>query len=130
MIIVDRQKFLELPAGVVYQKFEPHCIDSEICVKGETIRGSLETSLGKGIDWFYSSISDSVDSDDSEIYIDTIVKAYEELKEFNYDYEIQGRDGLFEENEYFVVYSKMDIEKLFNFIKKVRDSYPNLTGVI
>lgn len=103
--IVDRNTFLAMPQGTVYQKYEP-CVFGELEIKGETLAG--------GIDWFAWTLGPWFeDTNGSVEYFDLLEHARVSTEEIGpMDFEIQGRDGCFDEDQLFAVWSKEDVEGL------------------
>lgn len=93
MKVVSRKEFLVMPAGTLYTPFKP-CYTEGLAVKGET--------LDNGDDWFYTEL---VASSESCAGLDMLNNG-EELP-FNTDW--QGRDGAFDQDQKFIVYSPADV---------------------
>lgn len=108
MKIVNKEVFLELPANTVFTKYEP-CIMGELLIKGDTITDSK--------DFFYQQIADSIEWDNTTGFVDTLVKA-EKGESVGFDFNAEGRDGLFEENQLFAVWERKDVEQL---IKRLQE---------
>ncbi len=108
MKVVDRKEFLKLPAGTLYTLFKP-CYTDGLAIKHVTLDND---------DWFYTELIASTVEDNG----DTKLNNGEELP-FNADW--MGRDGGFDPEQMFIVYSPVDIfvfaETLAKLIKaKVR----------
>lgn len=114
--IVNRDQFLKLPNGVVYSRYQSLSMFSGLEVKEETLTN----------DWVYTSLMEFVDAHDSGEMADIMIKAEEEGTEFRLDVECGQRDGFFEGEEYFAIYDKEDILKLFERMKSVVESYPHV----
>ena len=112
MQIVDRKTFLALPVGTVYSKLPLDNMTYDfgpIEIKGET--------CGEN-DWFVQQlIGDFTDTSGSDDWC----VAFEELlgggQRF-IDYDIQGRDGLFDEKQRFAVFNRQDHEALIERLSK------------
>lgn len=100
MKIINRQQFLQLPAGVLFTKFEPSCFD-ELRIKGDTI----------GADFHAVTIADAIDADGTSDLLDKIHRA-EGGESLHMDFETVQRDGLFDEDQLFAVWEREDVEKL------------------
>lgn len=86
MRIVSRDELMKLPAGTVYQQWEP-CVLGELMIKGET----WET------DWLCRSLSADIE--------------YGERHEPSIELDTSfGRDGLFKLEQQYLVYEPADIE--------------------
>lgn len=110
MKLVNRDTFLTLPSGTVYAKYE-NCVFDDISIKLRTISSN---------DWEYISLDtvSFIDSDDSN-------NLYSELSDMQVGDSIGSinmdssyRDGLFEEQQLFMVYSKNDVKKIIDLLKK------------
>ena len=106
MKIVNRKTFLSLPAGTVYQKYEP-CWFGDLAIKGETV---------SGVDWYAWQIGPWFESmNDSGEHFETIQQAEATGEETGpMDFEIEGRDGLFDYDQLFAVWSEADVKGLAN----------------
>ncbi len=93
MKVVDRKEFLKLPAGTLYTLFKP-CYTEGLAIKHAT--------LDHGDDWFYTELIASTVENNGDTKLDN----GEELP-FNADW--TGRDGAFDPQQMFIVYSPADI---------------------
>lgn len=113
MKIINKTEFLKLPAGVIYSRYEP-CTFRELQIKGETISER---------DFRYDSLLGNIDCDSTEDHIDKCdqAEAGEDIK-LDFDVFAGGsyRDGMFEDNELFAVYSNKDIICLIEVLGKSR----------
>jgi hypothetical protein len=107
MEIVNRKKFLTLPSGVLYSKYESSGMVSGLYEKGESWTN----------DWIYADLLGEVESNNSEEF-HTVFEEAENGKKFILDYESGSRDGAFEDDNMFMIYDKADVNKL---IKKLTD---------
>lgn len=99
MRIYTRKEFLKLPAGVAYCKGIKWCFDG-LNFKGDSLSN----------DW-WSTDPAWVDGEDSAMCFSRL----EEMLESGASYPIQedqGRDGLFQEDDIFLVLDKYDLLKL------------------
>lgn len=108
MRIVDRETFLEMPEGTVFRKYEP-MVFGYLCVKGETYEG------GRG-DFRYYALDD-IEADDPDNGDELLRKMHDdpdmEADIGFYSY----RDGLFDEDQMFAVYSMKDVERICEFLR-------------
>jgi len=97
MKVVNRKEFLAMPAGTLYTEYEP-CVATGLAIKHNTIDNG-----GSG-DWFYTSLIASSESCEglSELY---------DGKEVLYSSNWEGRDGEFNQDQQFIVYSPEDVFK-------------------
>lgn len=102
MKIINRKQFLEIPEGTIYSKFDPYIIDG-LYIKNESL----------GNDWYYQDLINSIECNDSGEYTDKLFKARDDPKyELRQDYNVNQRDGLFNEEQLFLIYDKDDAMKL------------------
>jgi hypothetical protein len=108
MKIVDRKTFLALPAGTVYAKYVPSVFEG-LCIKGD----SLEN------DWFYQQIgADAIDSMDSGDWGAKLDLSEQTGCELAMDFDCQGRDGCFDDDQLFAVFSNLDVEQLIERLRR------------
>lgn len=101
MKIVDRKTFLSLPPETLFSKFRP-CIFEEMCIKGETW----------GSDFLVQQLADSIDCSGSGEFSDILFRAPISGESIPMDFESQGRDGCFNEDQLFAVWEPHDVEAL------------------
>lgn len=106
MRIVDRKTFLALPAGVLYHKTKP-CYFGDIAIKYGTW----------GNDW----VEQSFPYFQEEFQLFDAYDRLDKGESLTLDVDRSGRDGLYEENEKFLIYEEKDIriliEKLQTLLK-------------
>lgn len=105
MKIVTRAEFLKLPIGTVFSKYEP-CNFGDLMIKGATIY--REGMKDPAHDFYYQSIADSIDCVD---FTATMCERKPD-QVFDFDFECEGRDGLFERDQLFAVWSTKDVWQL------------------
>jgi len=108
MKIINRKQFLDLPKDTLFSKFQPN-VFGDLSIKGDTLYNGDEA-----IDFFLTDVADPVDcssSDDLDRKLDIAVKLGSSL---NTNYNIEGRDGCYDDNELFAVYERQDVLKLIN----------------
>jgi hypothetical protein len=102
MKIINRKQFLKAPVGTIYSKFKP-CIIDGLYIKNESLNN----------DWYYQDLIDSIECNYSGEYTDKLFKAKDDSKyELRQDYDVSQRDGLFDEEQLFLIYDKDDVVKL------------------
>jgi hypothetical protein len=114
MRIVNREEFLKLPEGVIYQKYEPIIVNTNVCVKVETSND----------DWYYASLSENIDYHSSEHFIGIMQDAEESGSGFKADYTTYERDGLYEQDQRFIIYDRDDVRNLLETLRRIEDNYP------
>ena len=123
MRIVDRQTFLSLPAGTLYFKYAPHAF-GDLGIKDATIYDADN----QGIDWFYQSLDSIDDGADSTDRWEILHQAATTGSRFAMNFDIQDRDGLFDEDQLFAVFELPDT---INLIKRIlRCTEPSEEGGI
>lgn len=105
MRIVNRKEFLSMPSGTVYSHYVPQVADG-LMVKYETLTN----------DWVYQDLLFNVAGETSEEASDTLTKAEENGASFRLDLHCGSRDGMYDDNQLFMVYEKEDVKRL---IKKL-----------
>lgn len=105
MRIVNLQEFLKLPAWTMYRKYTP-CYTEDLLWK--------QDSLGER-DFVYvqASMPDGSDSGD-------VVEACEDMQHNGASYPLEdwsSRDGMFKDEQLFMIYEKEDIEKVLGFVQ-------------
>jgi len=114
MLIVDRKTFMAMPAGTVFAKYEP-CNFGELTIKEDTI-GDIDFCVQGIIPCF-------VDTGDTGAWIDTLTAAENGTPTPPLDYDICGRDGLFDADQLFAVFERHDVEALIARLGKCLESY-------
>lgn len=113
MKILNRKQFLELPEGVLYTSGEPWAFGN-IHIKGKT----CELFGEQYNDWYEWQLDHIEWQNDGELF-----DRLEEMRNTGKSYPLditQGRNGLFEDNELFLVYEKADLTLLINELKRCK----------
>lgn len=114
MKIVDRKTFLKMPAGVAYVKVpERWCPEGGIMFKGDTC-----THEGRDIDWFYLDPTwvDGYDTGECISRLDEMID-----RGLSYPMQVaEGRDGLFDEGDMFMIFERHDLDILAQAIERAR----------
>lgn len=105
MRIVDRATFLALPAGTVYAKWRA-IVMGALCVKGDT--------LCKGRDWAYQPLEDSLQGDEAV----TSLCDLDQGDEVAVDLDCMSRDGMYDADQRFAVWSPEDVQALILRLEK------------
>ena len=103
MKIVDRKTFLTLPEGTIYSYYVPQ-ISNGLMVKQETLSD----------DWIYQDLLFEVYGDSSNDVMQLLTQAEEHGTSFRLDLDCGTRDGMFDNEQMFMVYEKEDITRLVN----------------
>jgi len=102
MRIVGLDDFLLLPAGTVFAKYRPQ-IFGELCVKGD--------SISESSDFFYRPIWEPYAYSSGELH-DVLVAAEGRKAEVQIDTDCWQRDGLYEYDQLFAVFSGDEVAKI------------------
>lgn len=122
MHIVDRKTFLKLRKGTVFQKYEPQ-IAGKIAIKGN--------NAGDNDFWFteLDGLPTNANSDTEEFII--LKEALTDGDHFGVALGTWARDGLFENDQLFLIWGLYDIEELLKTIATalsyLRDSPTEIT---
>lgn len=112
MIILDRKAFLALPAGVVFQTYEP-CVFGEMQIKGDTW----------GEDFLVLPMDGMPRCHDTGSF-QSACEAMEHGIDIQMDLDSWGRDGYFEEDEKYAVWSREDMAALKKLVDQTLANYP------
>lgn len=126
MRIVDRKTFLTFPAGTVFMKWPDQPADGSYHDLAPDGRVQIKWDTCVGVDFvcqdlvpFPEGWHDSGDVSDDQI----AMLRGEEGKPA--DYECAGRDGLFDEDQLFLVWDKDAHKKLIGLLQSAYDSLPD-----
>lgn len=107
MKIVNRKEFLALPENTLFAKCGDHDI-GELHIKGETMGNDFVSASFKGYE--YEEASDFCSKFD---------KMVEEKIQLPFaPYDDACRDGLFDEDQLFMIYDKEDIKKIIEMLQQ------------
>lgn len=110
MRIVSRKVFLELPTGTVYSKYEGSGNVEGLFTKGDTTES--------GNDFLYDSLLDETLTNSSGERFDLFERAEMDSNfKFELDLNYTGRDGLFSDDQLYMVYDNTDV---LNLIQKLQ----------
>jgi len=119
--IVNRKEFLSLEDPVLYTK----------CDGSGNTYGELSISYGRssegsndfvtvGLHGFVKEWNGINSVNDGEEHYEILEKAMSEKDvHFEWDYTMTGRDGLYEDNQLFMIYEKLDMLKLIFELNKI-----------
>ncbi len=102
MRIVNLKAFLALPSGTVFSKYEP-CVFGPINVKGD--------SIGE-IYFFTWDLAGSIKANGTDEFVERLHRAEKSGEELETDFNQEVRDGMFQDDQLFAVYSKEDVAKM------------------
>jgi hypothetical protein len=103
MRIVDRATFLTLPSGTIYAKFNPYVIEAP-AIKWESM----------GADFVTQDLVPSFEgcTNGEDVFAVTLAMAEEGKESPPVDYDCAGRDGLFDLDQLFAVWTLEDAKRL------------------
>ena len=110
MKILNLKAFLNLPEGTLYSKYKTGAFDG-LAIKGESSSGTM--------DWWYQNLIGNVESESSNQMFDILFRAEETLGSFALEFDSEGRDGLFEEDQLFAVYEDRDVLQFIKILTKI-----------
>lgn len=113
MKIINRERFLKLPDGIVYAKYRTMNFQ-DICIKG----GPSE------VDWAYQDLLEIKANSSEEMY-DILEDAEKNGTSFDLDLECMGRDGLYDKEQLFAVFELKDVAYLIARLQQVIPTYPD-----
>lgn len=116
MRIVNRKTFLQLPAGTVFSKYSP-CIFGDLSIKGDTVSN----------DFLVQDIVGSIDSETDSGYYDKINASEKDGVSLKMDFDVMGRDGLFDDDQLFAIWERDDVIGLRDRLKDALDSAYKVT---
>ena len=114
MRIVDRQKFLALPGGALFSKYEP-CNFSELMIKGDTLH----------TDFYCMDLASAIKSNDTVEFVDTLTRAKESGCSIAMDFNCESRDGLFDQEQLFAVWEPADVVSLIERLQEAMLEFPS-----
>ena len=103
MRIVDRATFLRMPEDTVYANYK-RCFFGELCIKGETLDR----------DFLMQDLVSAVKAHDCAEFYQSLDDSQENGTDVRFDFECQGRDGMFEEEQMFAVWDDEDVMGLID----------------
>jgi len=103
MRIVNFKEFLDLPNGTVFAEYQP-CVFAGLRVKCH----SIVHAQGYCGDYIYEPLDTPVKCEDSDEFFTQCEKA-QKGEEIKLDFKCSQRDGSFNPDQLFAVYSKSDI---------------------
>lgn len=105
MRIVNKQDFYKLPCGTLYSDYVP------MVFVGLKIKGETSYYNGEPIDFYYENLIGNVDANSSGDYAEIMDKCEDGSVEFNLDFDVSERDGLYQEDSLYAIYSRDEIER-------------------
>lgn len=109
MRIVDRKTFLGLPPGIVFNFYEPQIFD------GLHIKGISYDNDFRYIDLIGNVKAESLDEQHHILF-----EVAEQGSPFDLDFDDTDRDGMFNDNQLFAIYSRDDLVGLIGALRKAK----------
>ena len=107
MRIVNRKEFLAMPSRTMYCKYKCMGIFGDLCIKYQ----SLEN------DWYYLTLADFDDCNDSVEFVNKLDQMEKDSKvSYPLNCDTTARDGLFEDDEMFMVYDDSDVMRMIKLL--------------
>jgi hypothetical protein len=108
MRIVNRAEFLLMPEGTLFSKYAP-CWFDDLCIKDETNPWN---------DFWYANLCDAIACDDSVEFSRLLFDAQETGADVPMDFASVVRDGLFDADQLFAVWSANDVKALIAVLRR------------
>jgi hypothetical protein len=118
MKLYTRDKFMALPDGVFFVKMAGKWANQDLCIKGETIIGRE----GLAID-FYEQPLNIIDFVDTNVLVEQLEEMLEAGASYPYN-QTDGRDGMFDDGDMFLVYEREDLAGLADQIRTAIEVSP------
>lgn len=110
MKILTRKEFVEMPAGTVFSTYEP-CVFRGLYIKHDTWKFD-----GGGSDFIEARLFGEFDAQHSDEYFE-FCKRMETGEDIPQSFEETSREGLFDDNMMYAVFSKEDVENLIKTLQ-------------
>jgi len=94
-------------------KYEP-CVFGDLSIKGDTIGEK---------DFLYQQIADAIKCNDSGEFADILFHAAKSGESFSLDFDCQGRDGSFNQNQLFAVFEEADVLALIDRLQRCLEPF-------
>lgn len=107
MRIVNREQFMKLPENTLFAKYHPS-VFGQLAIKGE----SWER------DFLVQEIVDAIECKDTGEYCEKVDGAQHNGDSIRFDFNCQGRDGYFDDDQLFAVWEQEDVRQLIERLKK------------
>lgn len=103
MKIINLDQFLALPENTLFSKYAP-CFFGELSIKGKSLNGTR--------DFCFQQIADAIKCTGSSNFSAKLFLAEQAGDSVEMDFNCQGRDGCFEDEQLFAVWELKDIQQL------------------
>jgi len=106
MKIVDYDTFIKMPAGTLYAEYTP-CVFGDTRIKHDILNG--------GKDWFYSDLTTNPEYNGNW---EDVCESMEKGEDVPRETDCCQRDGMFDYDRKFLVYSGHDVETMIETLKE------------
>lgn len=113
MKIVNKKEFYKLPEGTLYSEYKPQ-VFTDLHIKEATFYNLDRNPT----DYVEMCLIGNLLVQNSNEYSDTLEKAEETGSSFKLDFEMYGRNGMYQDDQLYAVYEKVDIEGLINVLNQ------------
>ncbi len=109
MRIINRQEFLGLPDGTLYSEYQEGCFHGLKIKAGSVYSVFPDMEDDDPIDFYYQNLVGSVAGESSEAIESTLDNAEESGADFSLDFNCIHRDGSFDRDMMYAIYSPEDV---------------------
>lgn len=110
MKILTREQFIKTPSGTLWSYYQP-CLFRELAVK-------VTDNKDYANDFVYFSLIGEFQTENSDDYFE-ICKKMELGESIPASFEETTREGLFDDEQLFLVYEKSDVENMIKALQKI-----------
>lgn len=108
MKIINREEFYKLPEGTLFQEYQQFYF-GELKIKGRTIQNSQS---GKNIDYTELCLGGNIKANNSDEFFEILLESEESVENIELDFDNYSRNGMFDDNQLYAVYSSDDTDNL------------------
>lgn len=109
MKILSRKEFMEMPAGTVFSYYRP-CVFTGLHIKDSAPEAGYP-------DFSMSDLIGAVENDSSDDY-SVKCERMEKGESLPVDFELSGREGLFDDKLKYAIYEPADVQKLIQRLQE------------
>ena len=115
MKLYKREDFLKLPKMTIYSRIDNNI--AEVCYGLFCKTSDLEYMTGDWVeqDLIGEGLASKELTSGTDI-LDFVLEKRDSFKDFRLDYDLAGRDGMYEDKDTFVVWDNEDISQLVNYL--------------
>jgi hypothetical protein len=116
MKLLAKTEFLKLPSGTLFSDYAPSFFEG-LKIKGDTLFMNLNKNA---FDFYYQDLVGNVDCESTEDFIEILDKAEKTGFSFELDFNLEEREGTYNDSDLYAVYEKKDIDNLINALKECK----------